>query len=85
MGCGCKDKSALNDALENNLLNNEDNSIGNILIRLVPMIIMLIILSPVIFIAIWVLAINSAIKGNFNPIQVLNDFMSRRENKLSKE
>jgi len=75
MGCGCKDKTIkIEDKVEIPMLRK--------IINVVSMSLFIIIISPIIFIVIWVMGINSAIGGNYNPIiSIAKSLSNKKEDK----
>ena len=73
MGCGCKDKSVKGET------NKDKSSILLKIINVIAVSLLMIILSPIIFIIVWVMGINSAIEGSYNPIIDIARRLSNRK------
>jgi len=75
MGCNCKDKSVKDENETENKL-----PIFTKIVNIIAISSLMIILSPVIFIIIWVMGINSAVGGNYNPlIEIAKKISGRKE------
>ena len=76
MGCNCKDKSAKGENETENKL-----PLFTKIVNIISISLVMIILSPVIFIIIWVMGINSAVGGTYNPLIEIAKLLSGRKDK----